>query len=474
MGSKNRFYMDVQTLNSSVTGSCHLCIVKYPDGTTTRFIVDCGLFQGREEENDTNNYSFPFNESSIQFVLVTHTHVDHIGRLPLLVKNGFRNQIYVTPSAKPLLNLALFDSYRVLKDTAKRKHQPDLYRDVDVYQTLNLVKAIPFEKTTALDDHIKVTFFYNGHLIGASLILVEISYPGEQNINWLFTGDYNSHNMFFDIPPLPKRVLEMPLNIMQEATYGTMDSTQVVPCFEKNILSALFKSNASVVVPVFSLGRSQEILYFLKVLQNQGKLDCSVPIFFDGKLAHQYTRLYRNGSLGIKQEMLEFLPSGLQFVDTGIRDSVLIDSDRKIILTTSGMGSYGPAPQYISTFIRQSNSLIHFTGYTAEGTLGHSLHSANMGDIVRVGGILVTKRAQVEFTSEFSAHAKADELIHFLKQFENLNLVLVNHGEPYVKEAFAKRVLKEISTKDVGIANEEFFFRVSPYHLLKTMTTKFQ
>ena len=135
MGSKTRFYMDVQTLNSGVTGSCHLCIVKYPNGLTTRFVVDSGLFQG-SDESGTENLSFPFNEESIEFVLVTHNHIDHIGRLPLLFKNGYRGKIYTTPPTAVLLNLSLYDSYRVLKDTAKRRHQPNLFSDADVSETL--------------------------------------------------------------------------------------------------------------------------------------------------------------------------------------------------------------------------------------------------------------------------------------------------------------------------------------------------
>lgn len=474
MDSKNRFYMDVQTLNSGVTGSCHLCIVKYPNGNSTRFIVDCGLFQGNDETN-TENLGFPFNEDSIEFVLITHNHIDHVGRLPLLYKNGFHGKIYTTPPTAVLLELALFDSYRVLKETAKRRHHPNLYSDSDVYATLKLIKPLPFYKSVTLDEHIKVTFFYNGHLIGAAIVLVEISYPGEENINWLFTGDYSNSNIFFDVLALPQEVREMPLYIMQESTYGDMNSDEIVPCFETNVLHALEQnSNTTVVVPVFSLGRSQEILYFLRNLQDTGKLSMQTPIFFDGKLARRYTELYLSGSLGVKKDMLDFLPHNLQYVDTGIRDSVLADNSEKIILTSSGMGSYGPAPQYISTFIKQRNALIHFTGYTAEGTLGRSLQNAAIGDIVKIGGVLAEKQAQVEYTSEFSAHAKADEMIAFLQQFKSLNLVLINHGDTEVKETFAKRVIKEVKTKDVGIASRDIFFRVSPYHLIKTMTTKFQ
>ncbi len=472
MGSKCRFYVDIQSLSSGVTGSCHLCIVRYPDCTFSRFIVDCGLFQGTDEKGD-ENFTFPFNANNIDFVLVTHNHVDHIGRLPLLYKNGYEGKIYTTPPTSMLLPLSLYDSFKVLKDTCKRRNIPTLYSDSNVGQALKNVQPIPFCKSVELTENIKVTFFYNGHLIGAALILVEISYPGEENINLLFTGDYNNKNIFFDVPPLPQEVLDLPINIMQECTYGYMDSDEIAQSFETNILEAI-NNNASIVVPVFSLGRSQEILYFLKNLQETGKLSTSIPTYFDGRLAHRYTELYLKKDLGIKDEMTDFLPSGLQFVDASIRDSIIEDNHSKIILTTSGMGSYGPAQLYIPAFIKRENALIHFTGYTAEGTLGHRLKTAEIGDFVKVGGLIAEKKARVEYTTEFSAHAKADELITFLQQFTNINLVLLNHGEETVKENFAKRVIKQVPAKNVGIASRDTFFRISAYHLIKTMSTKFQ
>ena len=138
------------------------------------------------------------------------------------------------------------------------------------------------------------------------------------------------------------------------------------------------------------------------------------------------------------------------------------------------MGSYGPAPQYIIKYIKQEKCSIQFTGFTTEGTLGARLKSAENGDIVSIGGMLCTKRARVEYTTEFSAHAKADEMIEFLQQFEDIKLILVNHGETSVKEEFAKRILQEVNSKNVGILNREYLFRVGPYGFIKAMSTKFE
>lgn len=473
MGSKDRFKVDIQTLNNGVTGSCNFCVVKFPDGSTSRFVVDCGLFQGVDEEKDFNK-DFPFNEENIDFVLVTHNHVDHVGRLPLLCKNGFDGKIYSSIPTSKLLPLALYDSCKVVKDVYTRKHEEILYRDTDVQKALSQLEGVPYSQSINVAEHIKATFFKNGHLVGAACILVEISFPSEEkNINIFFTGDFNNKNVFFDVDAIPSWVLELPLTVVQESTYGSINSDSIVVCFEKNILSAL-ENNNTIVIPVFSLGRSQEILHIIKDMQEQGKIDSSIPIYFDGKLARRYTELYLKNDIDIKEEMVDFLPANIVYVDSVIRELVLEDTDSKIIVTTSGMGSYGPAPQYISTFIRQKNALIHFTGYTAEGTLGHRLKTTPIGETVQVAGVFVEKQATVEYTPEFSAHAKADEMIDFLKQFRKINFLLINHGEPEVKESFAKQILKEkINVKDIGIASREYFFRISPYRLVKTLPTKF-
>ena len=138
------------------------------------------------------------------------------------------------------------------------------------------------------------------------------------------------------------------------------------------------------------------------------------------------------------------------------------------------MGSYGPAQVYIPEYIQRKGDLIHFTGYTSEGTLGSKLKNAEFGDDVEVGGLIVKKLAEVDYTTEYSAHAKADEMIEFLQKFNNLKLVLVNHGQDDVKVKFAKRILNEVETKYVGILGRDYFFRVDRYGLRKTLSTKFK
>lgn len=473
MGKKERFYADIMALNQEVTGSCTLVTVRLPNEylPRIRFIVDCGLFQEKNGEN--LNEGFPFDPEKLDFCLITHNHVDHVGRLPLLVKKGFRAKIYTTEPTSRIISFALWDCYKVLKGVSKRKHSKHLYRNEDVMQTLSLIKSCKYAEEIQVHENVTVTFLSNGHLVGAALIFVKITYPGYEDINLLFTGDYKGENAFFDVDPIPEYIRELPITIIQESTYGDMNTDEMIPCFKENLLSCIEKEGI-VVAPVFSLGRSQEILYELKLLQEEGKLSTSIPIYFDGKLAFQYTNLYIRGYLGIKTEMQDFFPENLTFVDRANRNAILANNSSKIILTTSGMGSYGPAQLYISHYIRNSGALIHFTGYTAEGTLGARLKATPNGETVEVGGIITKKLAQVEYTTEYSAHAKADEMITFLKQFKNIKLVLVNHGQADVKETFAERIIDEVNPKDVGILGRNYFFRVNPYGLIKTLPTKFQ
>ena len=479
MGSKENFYVDLSTSCSNVTGSCHLENVRFPDCTHTKFLLDCGLHQGKEECSfihektaDDMNKKFFFNPEDIGFCLVTHNHTDHTGRLPLLTKGGFKGNIYMSEDTRVLLPLALNDSQKCLRDIAKRNNTKVLYSETDVEKVLNQSRVCLFEKTEQINEHIKVTYFNNGHLVGAAIILVQISYPEKEDINLLFLGDYHYKNVFLDLVDLPQWVKNLNLIVITESTYGYMDSNEIHKCYAENILRCLY-NNGTVVSPVFSLGRSQEILYELKELQNMKELDVNIPIYLDGKLAINYTNLYTGGKLHIKPSMIDFLPRNLTFVDKTTRDKVLFDKDKKIILTTSGMGNYGPAQLYIPEYIGRKNSMIHFTGYTAPDTLGGKLKSAKTSETVKVGGLVMEKNGMVEYTNEFSAHAKADEIIRFLKEFRNLELVLLTHGEEQSKDMLASRIVKEVKPKAVGIFDSRYLFRVNAYGVVKTMSTKY-
>lgn len=509
MGSrKEPFFVYINNSHPEVTGSCIQVTVRYPNGSKTNFFVDCGLFQERKYNH--YNKRFNFNPNKFEFGLLTHNHIDHIGRVPMLVKEGFEGNIYTSYVTQKLMPLAYADTVEILRQAACRsyygKHNKDdshnkqdkhgkrdkvrhnksndmndeqsksnkpLYGTEEVSKTLAMVKGCQYGKTIAINKNIKVVFFKNLHLIGAAMILVKISYPGYQDINLFFTGDYNNKNMFLEPAELPQEVLELPLTVIQEATYGDSYSKDVKPCFEANVQRQI-KNGGIVLVPVFALGRAQEILYVLKRMQQDGRLGRDIPIYFDGHLAHSYTEKYLNDDLGLKEGMKDFIPENLTSVSAKERMSIINDSRPKIILTTSGMGSFGPAQTYIPYMLGKKNVLIHFTGYTTEGTLGRVLKDTPAGGVVEFAHKQLLKNADVEYTSEFSGHAKADEMIDFLKKFKNLKLVLVNHGERETKYSFAGKIMSKIDVKDVEVMGKEYYFKINPYGLVACKPSKFR
>ena len=472
MGNKIKLYLDIMACHPEVTGIWFSTVLKLPNRETVKFVIDCGLFQ--EKEYDSLNNELPFDCDEISFVVVTHNHVDHIGRLPLLFKRGYNGKVYCSTQTKILLPLALNDSQKVLADVCKRKHQSSLYNVKDVETTLNNVVGVDFNNKIKVTPNIEVTFLENGHLIGAAMILIEINYPGEEPINVLFTGDYNNKNEFLNLHELPMRVRNKRMSVVIESTYGDTSVEEINHgFFSEKVLEAI-EERKTIILPVFSLGRSQEILLRLKELQDTNKLDVNIPIYFDGKLAQAYTALYCNSKILIDESKKDFFPRNLVAVNCEIREKLLQTDDCKIIVTTSGMGTYGPAQVYIPYFISKENALILFTGYTAEGTLGANLKNAKKGETVKIGGLILKKFADVSYCNEFSAHAKSEELIEFLKNFNNLRGVLINHGQTKAKEAFAEKILKEININEAGILSRDYFFRIGSYGIVKTLSTKFK
>lgn len=471
MGNKARMYLDVMALNPEVTGSCFLCILKLPSKECVRFVVDCGLFQ--EEKYEEFNYTFPFEPKNIDFALLTHNHVDHTGRLPFLFRKGFEGKVYCSKQTKTFLPLALFDSCKVLKDICKRKNIKQLYNDEDVDKVLENTIGLEFNSQTKINQNVNITLLKNGHLIGAAMILVQIHYPGEEDINILFSGDYNNKNAFFEVDNLSNEIKEKRISLVIESTYGKMNSSEISYTFETDLLNSI-EEKKTIIIPVFSLGRSQEILLKLKELQDRDILDKNVPIYFDGKLAHSYTNLYLKENEILSSERRNFIPENLIFVDSTNRCSLLNTEECRIIVTTSGMATYGPAQVYLPYFISKRKAAILFTGYTAENTLGRILQETEKGDFVKINGLLAKKNADVFSTTEFSSHAKSDEILGLVKQFENLRAVIINHGEENEKEEMAKKVIQEIDISHVGILDREYFFRIDTWGINKTLSTKFK
>lgn len=451
MGAEKRLYADITATHPEVTGSCLLVSVRYSDGRHTNFIVDCGLFQERAY-NHLNGMGFPFKSENVSFALVTHNHADHIGRLPMLTKSGFTGKIYMPRPTASLLPLAIGNSFAIMKEEYRRNSKKLLYNEEDIYAVYNQVEPCKYGETIYIDQNISITYFDNAHLIGAGMVLVQISEAGEENINILFTGDYKRTNIFKQVENLPEWVYKKPITIVTEATYGTTESSEIEVHFEQDV-EKLISEGKSLLISATAQGRTQEVLYTLKKMQQEGKLNLGVQIGLDGKLAQKYTCMYRSSKLGIDPEKTDFLPRNFYWLTKNTREAFFANKKQKIIVCTSGMLDYGPAQMYLPAVIEKPNWVVYITCYCPETTLGYRLKNAR-DEKIQINGKEFNIKAQIYWTEEYSAHAKADEIEGLIRDFENPVLVLLNHGEKEVAKKFALRLEEDNVAHRVELLGE--------------------
>lgn len=472
MAENFRLRIDVEALHRNVTGSCILFTVHTPEGKK-QFIIDFGLHQGEENADVLNREEFKFKPEEIRFVILTHNHTDHNGRIPQLYKKGYAGKIHTTKDTAQMLRLSLFDSEKVLRANADEYGLTYMYSKSDVNNALNNTISHAFGETFEPVEGIKVTLYMNGHLIGACIVHLHIDFPGFDPIEIIVTGDYNKENKFFKVEDMPEYVFDLPVNIITESTYGDVDSTKVAkPIFAQNV-AEIIKEKKLILVPVFALARGQEVLYELKRMQERGELSLDIPIYIDGNLFKEYCNLYRY-KLNITEEMRDFYPKNLNDMNSNQREAIVKSKSKKIILTTSGMGNHGPAQEYIPMVVERDDSCIHFVGYNTPGTVGRILLEANYGDKVDLGSCIKTKKCLVKMTGEFSKHAKRNEFIDFFNRFKNIRTLLLQHGEEEVKKSFAEYCGRKLENcKKIQILGNGNKIALNSWGLVKVIDVKY-
>ena len=433
----------------TVTGSNFLV-----EAAGKKFLVDCGMYQGKATEEKENSDPFRFNVNEIDFMLLTHAHIDHSGRIPKLYNEGYRNPIIATKATCDLCTIMLPDSGHIQEmeiewKNKKRKREgkeplPPLYTAEEATKSLELFRRVKYDEIIDIDENIKVRFNDAGHMLGSSIIEVWVNENGKTE-KAVFTGDLGNN----DIPLLASpTMIESADYLVMESTYGSrlhMRNDDKAGLF-LNIVSETLNNGGTVVIPSFAVGRTQEIVYEINKLKEKRNDEefkqkyrtlMNVPVFVDSPLAISATEIFReNMDLfddDVKEAMkkgdnpLEF--PGLQFTRTAEESKALNEMDKPaIIISASGMCEVGRIKHHLKHNLWNPKSTILFVGYQAPGTLGSRL--VNGEKKVKIFGEEISVNARIEYIEGYSGHADQEWLLNFIYSFiKKPKHIFLVHGE---------------------------------------------
>lgn len=426
-----------------VTGSCHLLEVG-----DRRILVDCGIFQGRGA-HERNELPFPFDASSIDHVVISHAHLDHIGRLPLLWKAGFRGDVVSTRATFDLARLSLLDSAGVIAANTERRNRgldkkerkEPIYDEQDVLDLLDCwTRRFDYGEEVEVCDGVTVTPWDAGHILGSAFLQFTLDEGGDV-VRFTFSGDLGNVNK-----PIIKDPAACPESdvVMIESTYGDRDHRD----FDESVVELedaireTFDRNGNVVIPTFALERAQELLYVLYEAWKGGRIPSESRIFLDSPMAINATRIFERYPHLFDAEALDlqggvdhpFDFAALEYT-RATRDSMTINdiNSNAVILAGSGMVTGGRVGHHLQRNLPRPESSVVFIGFQAAGTPGREM--VDGADSVRIFGRRVPMNSAVYTINGFSAHAGQRELTDWVRESKASTVLLV-HGETDTKEAF--------------------------------------
>ncbi len=419
-----------------VTGSCHLVICN-----DRRVLIDCGLFQGSRKTEQANAEPFDFDPASIDALLLTHAHLDHCGRIPLLVRRGFRGRIHATAATRELARVVMLDSASLQEEGARRaaarQHNDEvdapLYTINDALHALDFFAAdVTYGDTLAVSDGIHARFLDAGHILGSASILLDVD-DGKIQRRMLFSGDLGNSGRPIVRDPMPAPEADY---VIMESTYGDRPHRSGPDSVEE-LYQAIRETNerrGNVVIPTFALERTQEILYYLHQGLRNGKLPQHLRVFLDSPMAISATEIFRRHPECFDLGFIEELEHGDPFGMPGLHftressESMAINSIESgaVILAGSGMCNGGRVRHHLKHNLGRERSSIVFVGYAAEGTLARRIVDGAAS--VRIFNDDIPVRAQVWTINGFSAHADQPALLDWLGDAPRKKVFLV-HGE---------------------------------------------
>lgn len=458
--------------STGVTGSCHLITTE-----NHKVLLDCGQFQGGKAQEALNYEEFPFDPAEIDYVILSHAHIDHCGRIPLLIKRGFKGSIYCTDATADLLDVMLKDSGYIHEKEAEWKNKKNeragrpkvepLYTFNDAVDSLTYVKPVLYDQLIELNEEMKIVFNDAGHILGSAITEL-----------WVTENDNVSKIVFSgDLGVMERPILRNP-TIIKKADYVIMETTygnRVHPENSMNVkaLMDIIRDTAAkggtTVIPSFAVGRTQELIYELNRVYetDNGYRQAfeNIMVYVDSPMATTATEVFKRNAQVFDDETKEYIAKGdnpldfknLRFTRTS-QESIWLNTnpDPKVIISASGMCDAGRIRHHLKHNLWNRKSSIVFVGYQAEGTLGRMILDG--AKEVTLFGEKVQVNAKIYNLEGFSGHADKNGLLAWLKGFqkEPKHIFLV-HGEPEAKEAFAETVEKELGYHPIVVkGNSEY------------------
>jgi metallo-beta-lactamase family protein len=462
----------------NVTGSCY-----YVDTGEIKFIVDCGAFQGSDEQEALNYEPFQFNPADLDFVFLTHAHFDHCGRLPVLVKQGFHGRIVCTQPTRDLAKVVLLDAAHIQEEDYERwitrakedgmsavaaeegsieANKKPLFTIEDVEAMSMLFEVYPYSTSVNINNHFEFRLRDAGHIIGSASIEFWIKNEAERTRKLVFSGDLGQPGA---------RIVRDP-DLIREADYVICESTYGNRIHrDRNetllellaILQEAQKSEGNVLIPAFAIERAQEILYEINLFVEQ-RLLSGLPIYLDSPMASKATAIFKQYPDFYDEDAKRLLNKGddpfefpgLHIVEDAEESKRLISKRGIVIMAGSGMCTGGRIMHHLKNNIESSKTHIVFVGYQVKGTLGRKIVDGER--VVRIFGREYENNAQIHTLGGFSAHGDERDLSYWLGSFGHTpKQIFITHGDEQVAEEFADKIYKDTQIETiVPNVNEEF------------------
>lgn len=436
----------------TVTGSKHLIRI---DGKG--ILVDCGIFQGPRELRERNWEPLPFQVDEVDAVILTHAHIDHMGFLPRLIQMGYRGPVYATPATIGLSKISLPDSGRLQEEEAAylnrkglSRHKPalPLYTEAQAYEAIKYLRPLHYHQFQDLPGGGTFRFMPAGHILGSAF--AEIYFPNGERI--LMSGDLGRYDTPVIVDPTEVDFAEY---LVIESTYGDrLHGEEDVLARLEGCIRDIEGTGGALLIPSFSIGRSQELLYYIKVLQVQGRIG-RIPIFLDSPMAVSASELYMRSKEEHDKDMKLALERGDNPIEPDYLETVRDREQSKalnsrsgpmIVIAGSGMATGGRIVHHLMQRLSRPETIVLFTGYQTEGTMGRQLLEG--AEEVEIHGSSIPVRATVDRLTSLSAHADQGEMLSWLRNFKQPpKQTFLVHGEPGVQEVLAEKIESELGWK---------------------------